>query len=299
MLEQKLREFFAEPQPEARRVFHGRGHCYPGLEHLCVDWYAPVLLISAYAPLEDEQQLLRAILDADSRNQVGSVLLQNRYVQQSPSELLQGEPVQDLVVRESGLQFEVHPGRRQNAGLFMDTRLLRDWLQVNSNDCNVLNLFAYTCSLSVAALAGGASHVTNVDVSKTSIAWGNRNHELNGQDLRQVKAIPHNLFTSWGRVKQFGRYDLVIVDPPTRQRNSFDAEKDYGSVIKKLAKCCSPGARIIAALNSPFLGIDFLQQQFDRHLPEAEFIRYLPVAPEYEECEPDKGLKIALFQLPK
>ena len=299
MLEQKLREFFAELQPEARRVFHGRGHCYPGLEHLCLDWYAPVLLISAYAPLEDEQRLLQAILDADSWNQVGSVLLQNRYVQQSPSVLLQGEPVQELVVRESGLQFEVHPGRRQNAGLFMDTRLLRNWLQVNSKDCNVLNLFAYTCSLSVAALAGGASHVTNVDVSKTSIAWGNRNHELNDQDLRQVKAIPHNLFTSWGRVKQYGRYDLVIVDPPTRQRNSFDAEKDYGSVIKKLAKCCSPGARIIAALNSPFLGIDFLQQQFDRHLPEAEFIRYLPVAPEYEECEPDKGLKIALFQLPK
>lgn len=299
MLEQKIREFLARPQPEARRVFHGRGQCYPGLEHVCVDWYAPVLLISAYATLDNEAELVQAILDADQYSQVASVLLQNRYMQQSPTQLLHGQAVQEVVVKENGLQFEVHPGRRQNAGLFMDTRLLRNWLQEHSKNCNVLNLFAYTCSLSVAALAGGASCVTNVDVSKTSIAWGNRNHELNGHDLRQVKAIPHNLFTSWGRVKQYGRYDVVIVDPPTRQRNSFDAEKDYGSVIKKLAKCCNPGARIIAALNSPFLDVDFLQQQFVRHLPQAEFIEYLPVAPEYEECEEGKGLKIGLFQLPK
>lgn len=299
MLEEKIREFLAQPQPEARRIFHGRGQCYPGQEHLCVDWYPPVLLISAYAPLTDDEATMQLIREADRHQQVDSVLLQNRYLQQSPSQLLYGESAQELIVLENDLRFEVHPGRRQNAGLFMDTRLLRGWLRENSRDCNVLNLFAYTCSLSVAALAGGASRVTNVDVSKTSIAWGKRNHELNGQDPRQVKMIPHNLFTSWGRIKQYGRYDLVIVDPPTRQRNSFDAEKDYGSVIRKLVKCCNPGARIIAALNSPFLGVEFLQQQFDRYMPEAEFIEHLPVAPEYEECEPDKGLKISHFQLSK
>ena len=298
MLEKQLRQFFSQLQPEARRVFHGRGQCYPGLEHLCIDWFAPLVLISVYAEIENEQELLDLVLAADSHHQVRSVLLQNRYIAQSPSRLLHGEPIEELVVTENGLRFEVHPGRRQNSGLFMDMRLLRNWLQQNSAGCKVLNLFAYTCSLSVAALAGGASEVTSVDVSKTSIAWGNRNHALNDQDLNRVKTIPHNLFTSWGRVRQFGRYDLVIIDPPTRQRNAFDAEKDYGTVVKKLEKCCNPGARIIAALNSPFLGVDFLRVQFERHLTQAQFIDYLPVAPEYEECETEKGLKICLFQLP-
>lgn len=313
IVDQKITNFLSQPQPEARRVFHGRGQCYEGFEHLCLDWYSPLLLITAYAPLENPDNLLAKILDADVHQQVQSVMLQERHLPKSPARLLYGVEAGEAIeakeakesdrhnkhiVIENGLRFEVNPGKQQNTGLFLDTRILRQWLVDHSADCNVLNLFAYTCSLSVAALAGGASSVTNVDVSKTSIAWGNRNHELNAQDMRRVRAIPHNLFTSWGRVKQYGRYDIVIVDPPTRQRRSFDAEKDYGSVVKKLAKCCHPGARIIAALNSPFLGEDFLLQQFERYLPQAALSERIAVAPEFEESDASKGLKICLFKLP-
>ncbi len=297
-LEQKISSFLSQLQSDARRIFHGRGQCYAGYEHLCLDWYAPLVLISAYAPVENVEQLIETILSADKHGQVKSIMLQERHLPKAPAQTVYGEPMQNLVVEEAGMRFEVHPGTQQNAGLFLDTRELRHWLLENCTGCNVLNLFAYTCSLSVAALAGGATSVTNVDVSKTSIAWGSRNHALNEQDTRKIKTIPHNLFTSWGRIKQYGRYDIVIIDPPTRQRGSFDAEKDYGSVVKKLHKCCQPGARIIAALNSPFLGEAFLVQQFARHMPDAELIDRLAVASEFEEMEPDKGLKICLFKLP-
>lgn len=299
MLDQKIHSFFSQPQPEARRIFHGRGHCYPGLEHLCIDWYGPLVLITTYTAIENGEEIKALILDADVHSQIKTIILQERYLPQSPSQVIYGDSVDSVVVNESGLRFEVRPGQQQNTGLFLDTRHLRSWLQANSKDCNVLNLFAYTCSLSVAALAGGASRVTNVDVSKTSIAWGSRNHELNAQDPRRVRTIPHNLFTSWGRIRQYGRYDIVIVDPPTRQRGSFDAEKDYGSVIKKMDKCCNPGAIIVAALNSPFLGEEFLQQQFDRYLPEADLVGCIEVAEEFEESDAEKGLKIRLYQLPK
>lgn len=299
MLKQKIRNFFSQPQPEARRIFHGRGHCYPGLEHLCIDWYEPLVLITTHAAIDNCEEIKALILDADVHSQVKTILLQERYIARSPSQIIYGDQHDSIIVAENGLQFEVRPGQQQNTGLFLDTRHLRNWLKVNSKDCNVLNLFAYTCSLSVAALAGGASSVTNVDVSKTSIAWGSRNHELNGQESRRVRTIPHNLFTSWGRVRQYGRYDIVIVDPPTRQRGSFDAEKDYGSVIKKLEKCCNPGATVIAALNSPFLGEEFLIQQFGRHLPRAELVGHIEIAEEFEERDSDKGLKIRLFKLPK
>ena len=289
--------FFAKSQPEARRIFHGRGRLYPGLEHICLDWYAPLVLISAFEPFEELDQFITVLLAADAENQIQSIVLQRRYEQSAPAECVHGESLENITVLENGLKFEVHPGRRQNAGLFMDMRLVRQWLIENSRDCNVLNLFAYTCSLSVAALAGGARSVTSVDVSKTSIAWGKRNHELNEQPARSVRSIPYNLFTSWGRIKQYGRYDLVIIDPPTRQRGSFEAEKDYGAVIKRLSSLCNPGAEILACLNSPFLESQWMHDLFEEYCPRAEFIERLPVAPEYPDVEPERGLKIFRFRM--
>lgn len=296
-LQEKLNHFFAATQPEARRIFHGRGHCYPGLEHLCVDWFKPVVLISAWQAVEDTAALKDLVLAADTSNQVEAIVFQHRYINQSPAETLHGTVPDKVRVKAQGLRFEVHPGRRQNAGLFMDTGPLREWLMANSEGANVLNLFAYTCALSVAAMAGGAASVTNVDMSKPSIEWGMHNHMLNGQGAMSIKNIPHNLFKSWGRVTQFGRYDLVIIDPPTNQRGSFNAEKNYKTVVRRMPKLCNPGATIIAALNSPFLDREFLQTLFAEELPQARFEQWLPVAAEFEESDPDKGLKIALFRL--
>jgi len=288
----RLGEFFRAQQPDARRIFHGRGRCYPGLEHVVVDWFAPVVLITVFDELADCELLLEATRESDALGQIEGIVLQRRAELGAPSQLLWGKSAESFSVSEGELLFEVHPGVRQNAGLFLDMRLARDWLRANSAGRNVLNLFAYTCSLSVAALAGAAKCVTNVDISKTSIAWGQRNHELNSQPLIQVKSIPYNVFTSWGRIKQFGRYHTVIIDPPTRQRGSFDAGRDYGALVRKLSRLCEPGADVLACLNSPFLSSDFLQGLFEKYAPDFEYQERLPVAPEFEDEDPERGLKI-------
>ena len=297
-LKEKLHTFFSEFQPEARRIFHGRGHCYPGYENLCIDWFRPVVLISAWEPIDNPEALKALILEAAPANEVAAIVLQHRYINQSPADILFGEIPQKVIVKAQGLRFEVRPGRQQNVGLFLDTGPLRDWLKEHSDGCNVLNLFAYTCALSVAALAGGATSVTNVDMSKPSIEWGNQNHMLNGQGPMPIRKIPHNVFKSWGRIQQFGRYDQVIIDPPSRQKGSFDAERDYKSLVKRLPKLCNPGTTIIAVLNSPFLDKAFLLDIFANVLPDASFQEWLPVAEEFEESDPGKGLKIARFELP-
>lgn len=297
-LQGAIAAFFAQAQPEPRRVFHGRGQLYPGFEHVCVDWFSPVVLITAYAAVDNIDNLRRWIVGADKHGQVETIIVQHRDSHGAPSEVLHGPACEKTIVQEAGLSFEIHPGVKQNAGLFLDTRLLRQWLRDNAHGRNVLNLFAYTCTLSVAALAGGATGVTNVDISKTSIAWGRRNHELNNQDQRQIVPIPHNLFTSWGRVRKYGRYDLVIIDPPTRQRGSFDAERDYGSVLRKLEKCINSGALIVAALNSPFLDWDYLHGLLAKHLPAAVMQETIAAAPEFADRDPDKGLKIAVYRWP-
>ncbi len=293
-----LGDFFAEPHSEARRILHGRGKCYAGLEQLSIDWFPPLVLIGCYDADIDVGEIAACCKSMDQHNQIDSVIVQARHRHGAPSEAQLGTIPDSLVVEENGLRFEVRPGRKQNAGLFLDMRPLRDWLRDNCAEKNVLNLFAYTCSLSVAALAGGARAVTSVDMSKSSIAWGARNHLLNGQSLDRVKEIPHNLFRSWGRVAQFGRYDLVLIDPPTRQRGSFDAAKDYASVIRRMPKLCNPGASIVAALNSPFLGEEFLIDSFRKHLPTSELVERLPAAPEFVDIDPQRGLKICLFHYP-
>ena len=64
-------KFFAEVNLEPRRVFHGRGHMYPGLEHINLDWYPPVLLVSGYSEIEQVEALAEEILKGDVSNSNG------------------------------------------------------------------------------------------------------------------------------------------------------------------------------------------------------------------------------------
>jgi 23S rRNA (cytosine1962-C5)-methyltransferase len=297
-LTEQLGSRFAEVLPHPLRLFHGRGHLHPGLEHVNIDWYPPVLQIILYESVSDERLdwLAGQILNADSHGQVSSILAQRRYLRHSPTQCLRGNIPACIVVDEQGLKFEVQPGHRQNSGLFLDMGPLRQWLRQNSASRSVLNLFAYTCSFSVAAIAGGAEKVVNVDMSRNSLEWGKRNHLLNGHDPRLLQWIPHDLFRSWGRVKQFGPYDVVIIDPPARQPGSFEAEKNYSAVLKRINRLANPSADIIATLNSPLLGRDFLLDLMAEHAPGCQFLDYMPASPEFDDMYPERSLKIYHFR---
>ncbi|MEK9649005.1 MAG: class I SAM-dependent methyltransferase, partial [Gammaproteobacteria bacterium] len=69
----------------------------------------------------------------------------------------------------------------------------------------------------------------------------------------------------------------------------------YKSLVKRMKEMCNPGATIIGVLNSPFLSRDFLLATFEKHLPQATFEEWMPVAEEFEERDMEKGLKIARF----
>ena len=47
-LQNHLLDALANVPDETRRLFHGRGRCYPGLEHLTVDWLQGVLLVALF-----------------------------------------------------------------------------------------------------------------------------------------------------------------------------------------------------------------------------------------------------------
>jgi 23S rRNA (cytosine1962-C5)-methyltransferase len=279
----------------ARRLFHGRGHCYPGLEYLTVDRFASKLLVGCFGGESDAVAGLARQL-FDTVEGIDGVAVQIRDGRRTRTEVVAGEVGEGLVVREAGLSFLVQPLRNQNVGLFLDMAPTRQWVRDRAADRRVLNLFAFTCAFSVAALAGGATHVVNNDMSRASLDWGRRNHELNGHDPRCVSMLPHNLFKSWWKIRQLGPYDLVIVDPPTNQRGSFNAEKQYGQVLKRLPELCSDGADVVACLNSPFLSADFLTGQMARRAPTFRFQSFLPVSPDFPDRYPDRALKVGAFR---
>lgn len=158
----------------------------------------------------------------------------------------------------------------------------------------VLNLFAYTCAFSVAALQGGAAHVVNIDMARGAIATGQQNHQLNG--LHGGAAfLAHDIFHSWGKITRAGPYELVIVDPPSYQKGSFVATKDYARLLRRLPDLLSDGGHALLCLNAPELSMGFLRGLVDEHAPALRFMERVPNPAVFADVDDDRALKVAVF----
>lgn len=288
---------------ETRRLFHGRGRCWPGLEQLTVDWLQGVVLVSLFKEpepqqLEDLKQLLMGVTQSPEWRQSGAhtLLLQHRYLLQSTTEWLLGDALDEMTITEGGLKYRVDLGRKQNAGLFLDMRYGRDWVRANADGKRVLNLFAYTCGFSVTAIEGGAAHVVNLDMSSSALSRGRDNHRLNGHDLSKVTFLGHDLFKSWGKVIGKGPYDLVIIDPPSFQKGSFLLTKDYQRVLRRLPELLTEHGTVLACMNDPAFGSDFLIDGVTREAPSLRFVERLENPPEFPDADMECGLKALVFR---
>lgn len=286
---------------EVFRLFHGRGQYYKGLEQLTIDWLNGQILISLFK--EPSDLLLSQLLSLVEnwlllpvwREQVHSVLLHHRSRTGSPVEVLFGELQQTQIVKENGLQFLLDLGSKQNNGLFLDMKNGRKWVMDNAKNKHVLNLFAYTCGFSVAAIAGGAAQVVNLDMAKSALNKGRENHRLNQHDTSKVKFLGHDLFKSWGKLRKFGPYELIIIDPPTFQKGSFVLTKDYKKILRRLPELLADNALILACVNDPALDSQFLIDEMLEYAPQVTFVARLKNPEEFLDINPEGGLKSLLF----
>ncbi len=177
---------------------------------------------------------------------------------------------------------------------------VRHWVQqhvATHPRLKVLNLFAYTCAFSVVALQAGAKQVVNVDMSHGAMAIGQQNHALN--DLTTgASFLMHDIFKTWGKITRSGPYDLVIVDPPSYQKGSFVATKDYARLIRRLPELLAPGGHALLCLNAPELGVDFLQEQMQALAPELNFVQRVANPVVFADVSPERSLKVLDYQLP-
>ena len=279
-----------------QRLFHGRGHAYTGYEHVNVDWLSPVVLITLYKEVNSDwiqeiaNELMTLIPDCLS------VQVQYRCRSRAPFEILVGQEISQTIVNEDGLKFNIQLGKSQNTGLFLDIKNGRSWIKNHAKNKNILNLFSYTCAFSVAALAGGAKQVVNIDNNKSVLSKGRENHRLNQQDTNKVKFEPVNIFNSWRRVRKYAPYDMLISDPPSFQTGSVNIKRDYKKIIQRIPELMNPNSDLLLCLNSPELSEDFLFQTVSENCPECKYIEKIQAPDVFKEAEDGKGLKVLLFR---
>jgi 23S rRNA (cytosine1962-C5)-methyltransferase len=156
------------------------------------------------------------------------------------------------IVHEAGLCYEVDFLAGYSCGLFLDQRANRAVLRAAKAD-RLLNLFAYTCSFSVAGAAAGAKTLS-IDLSRAALERGRRNFTLNGLSLEGQRFIADDVFAVLPRLARRGeKFDAIVLDPPTfsraRNRIVFQAERDYGRLMELAFACAAPGALVLLSTN--------------------------------------------------
>jgi len=281
---------------EFERLFHGRGGLYEGFKHLTIDSIDTIISAAFYFNESNENDVIKMLKEFVRESKYTTLVVQRRYLKESPSEVLIGELADEIFVIENGMKIKLNLLNNKNSGYFPDMKNGREFVRANAKDKRVLNLFSYTCAFSVAAKFGGAYEVVNVDMSKGALKTGMANHSLNGLDPRGVSYLPYNILKSFSSLKRKGPFDFIIIDPPTFQRGSFEATKDYEKIIKKLPHLASDDCIVLACLNSPNLESEFLINMIQEWAPSFQFESRLENVEAFKSADETRSLKNLIFK---
>ena len=231
-LEQALgrrRDLF-DAQTTGYRLIHGESDGWPGL---VLDRYDSTLALKLYTAawlprLDDTLALLKENVPGErivlrlSRN-IQSVA--EKQFQHRDGQVLHGLPATGPVVfLESGLRFEADVLRGQKTGFFLDQRENRREVETLARGRRVLNAFSFSGGFSVYAARGGATAVTDLDISAHALAAAKRNFALNN-NFPGVAACHHD--TAQGDAFEWlaasaTKFDLVVLDPPSLAKRATE-----------------------------------------------------------------------------
>ena len=292
----------ADMPADAQRLFHGRGGLHPGCEAWTLDAFPPVWLVTKFgAATPEELAALTASLQArqalTAPDQSLNAVLQTRVEGRSETTLLAGSVPEPHLVTEDGASYRVNLLRGQNHGLFLDMAEGRRWVRAHAQGAKVLNLFAYTCAFSVVAVQGGAKEVVNLDMAQSALTTGQQNHQQNGF-ASGAKFLAHDLFKSWGKLTRMGPFGLVIADPPSHQKGSFVATKDWPRLLRRLPDLLRPGGHALLCLNAPELPEQFLRDLLAAEAPELALLQRLPNPAVFADVSSDRALKVLVVRMP-
>jgi 23S rRNA (cytosine1962-C5)-methyltransferase len=129
---------------------------------------------------------------------------------------LRGALPAQLVLHEDALRYRVDIAAGQKTGFYLDQRDNRAAVRRLAADRDVLDVFCYTGGFTLAALAGGATHVLSIDSSGDALALARENLATNaGLDDGRAEWLEADAFSALRRLRDSARaFDLIVVDPP-------------------------------------------------------------------------------------
>ncbi|MEI8029494.1 MAG: class I SAM-dependent methyltransferase [Comamonadaceae bacterium] len=244
-------------QSDGLRLVHGESDGLPGL---IVDRYGDTLVAQFLSSGAErwKDTLADALLaatglsklyersDASGRGREGLPEVTGWLRGVSP----QGAPAHpvELVLREHDWQLAVNIASGHKTGFYLDQRDSRKKFSEYARRLNfqrVLNCYCYTGGFTVAALAGGAAHVTSIDSSGPAIEKAAANVALNGFAESRASFMDADVNAA---LRQFGAdgktFDAIVLDPPKFAPTVAHAERAaraYKDINRLALKILAPG----------------------------------------------------------
>ena len=234
----------ASKHTNAVRLIHGESDGLPGL---VVDRYADVLVAQFLAAGVERwrEEILDLLVEVSGCEAV---------FERSDAEVrkLEGlEPRTGFVrgnrnasrcpIVEHGLNFRVDVEQGQKTGFFLDQRENRQRVRALAAGREVLDGFSYTGGFAIAALAGGAKHVTAIESSADAIQIAKENLAANPLAAGGIEFVQADVFKHLRLLRDKGaKYDMIVLDPPklaptaAHAENAARAYKDINLLALKL-----------------------------------------------------------------
>jgi 23S rRNA (cytosine1962-C5)-methyltransferase len=243
----------------AFRLFNGFYEGHPGL---VLDVYGRTLVVHDHADDPAGNQSVIEAAVAQVRDEInwlyaGILKTRNGISQvEKQGKLIFGE-APDRKIREHGAWYALGLTMHQDAGFYLDTRNLRKWLIENVQGRSVLNTFAYTGSLGVAATAGGASRVVQTDRGRAFLDLAKDSYSMNGFPIRKADFVAGDFFPVIARIKSTRElFDCVILDPPffsSTPKGRVDLVNESARLINKVRPLINDGGVLVTINNALYV----------------------------------------------
>jgi Predicted SAM-dependent methyltransferases len=250
----------------AFRLFNGFTEGEP---NLVVDLYASTLVVHNYADAPTHGMLLvqqagQFLQEKLVWLRAGIVKTRNGKTQEEKRGQLFFGKTPDTKIKEHGVWYAIDLAMNRDASLYLDTRNLRKWLIEHMRDKTILNSFAYTGSLGVAALTGGAKRVVQHDLNRQFLNVAKTSYTLNGFPIQKKDFITADFFTLVSKFKRTQEtFDGVIIDPPffsTTAKGKVDQVHESARLINKIRPLIHDGGTLIAINNALYVsGKEYMQ----------------------------------------
>ncbi len=272
-LRQKLKTAFekretliASDAKIAGRLFHGFTEGCPAL---ALDLYDRTVVITSFEKNAESNEVFAPLCDLiqESIPRLRCILLKERRARepqrQKGSVLFGSGP--DREISEWDVRYKIDLRLNRDTGFYLDSANLRKWLIENACGTAVLNTFAYTGSLGMAALAGNARFVLQTDLNPRFLQLFSESATANGVAMDRYRILPGDFFHVAAALRRQNKlFDIAILDPPFFSQTDagrVDQQQRAIQLMNKIRPLIADGGKMVVVNNALFLsGSAYLRQ---------------------------------------